>query len=327
MKKNKTLINGFVIVASISLLSMGIRQLLLPVIVIEALTIAIIIGMVLSAQVSKYHKAQAGIQYCMKNALVVGIVLLGFSLDFQLIIELGPKIIGLVIGYVIVALFMAYLLGKMLNINSPLAILIGVGSSICGASAVVALSPCIGAEEDDTIIAVSIVSFLGTIGVIIYTFISQTTDINPQIYGIWSGISLHGVSHAVAAAFSLGSQSGEIGTLVKMARVLMIAPVSVVLSYQFGKKGSNHRTVGVPLYIILFLIAGVINSMLDMPIGFSLFIKQLSKLMILFAMAAMGLSIDFSKIKNKGMASVLLGIVIFVIMASTSLVIVNTLFK
>lgn len=320
MKNIKRYIPGIIFVLMISYVSMFLNEYLKAYINLESLTIAIIIGILYNNLVGTQDIFSDGVKLSLKKLLKVGIVLLGFKLNIHAILKLGPQILTMVIIYVPLALILAMILGKILKANNKLATLIGVGSCICGASAVVALTPCINADDDDSVIAVSIVSFLGTIGVLIYSAVAASNlNLTEIQYGAWSGLTLHGVSHALAAAFALGDTAGEIGTFVKMARVLMIVPVSLVLGYLYNKENKDNQKAKFPMYVLYFILAGAINSLGIIPTSITKILTKLSSIFILMAMTAMGLSVNFKSIINKGIKALLIGTIIFIILSGLSL--------
>ena len=316
----KKYLPGIMFVLCISIGSMLLNDSLKAYINLEALTIAIIIGIMYNNIVGTQKVFNDGVKFSLKKLLKIGIVLLGFKLNINSILQLGPTILIMVVIYVSVALILSILLGKLFGVNKKLSTLIGVGSCICGASAVVAMAPCIGADDDDSVISVSIVSFLGAIGVLIYSAVAASNmDISAVQYGAWSGISLHGVAHALAAAFAGGNRAGEIGTFVKMTRVLMLVPVSIILSLSFNKKGSNSKKAKFPMYVLYFIIAGIINSLGIIPMSITDILTKLSKILILMSMTAMGLSVNLKSILNKGAKALVIGTILFVILSIGSL--------
>lgn len=323
MNKLKELFPGIIFIVAISLLAKEISSYLETYITFESLTIAIIIGMTINNTIGVKKIFTSGINYSLKTLLKVGIVLLGFKLSVDAMLNLGFTTILMVIIYVTLILFLSMKIGNIMKVPKRLSALIGVGSSICGASAVVALAEAIGADDDESIIAVSIVSFLGAIGVIVYSLVPKIVPSITEIqFGIWSGLTLHGVAHALAGAFSMGEISGEIGTFVKMTRVLMLVPVSIILGIIFNDKdGKNDKkTVKFPLYVALFVAAVVVNSVFHLPTEITAVLTSTSSLFILMAMTAMGLKVDLSSIKSKGVSSILLGSLIFIIGSLTSYV-------
>ncbi len=327
MENIKKYIPGIIFVLLISYVSMFLSDYLKAYINLESLTIAIIIGIIYNNLVGTQDIFKDGVKLSLKKLLKVGIVLLGFKLNIHAILKLGPQILTMVLIYVPIALILAMILGKILKANNKLATLIGVGSCICGASAVVALTPCIGADDDDSVIAVSIVSFLGTIGVLAYSAVAASNlNLTEIQYGAWSGLTLHGVSHALAAAFALGDVAGEIGTFVKMTRVLMLVPVSLALGYLYNKENEKNQKAKFPMYVLYFILAGVINSLGIIPPSITKILTKSSSIFILMAMTAMGLSVNFKSIINKGIKALLIGTMMFVILSALSLVtIINLL--
>ncbi|WFD09215.1 YeiH family protein [Tepidibacter hydrothermalis] len=316
MEKIKKLLPGLLFVFLISIISMFINDGIKHIINLEALTIGIILGIIYNNTFKTSDVLKPGITFSLKTLLKWGIVLLGFKLNFRALMELGPEVVVMIILYVPSVLILSYLLGKIFKMNNKVAVLLGVGSSICGASAVVAMSSCINAEEDDSIVAVSIINFLGAIGVLVYSTIAITSGMSNLEYGVWSGISLQGVAHAIAAAFARGDQSGEIGTLVKMGRVVMLVPVSLALSYVFNR-GNKESKVKFPMYILYFILAGIISSLNILSIGFINILSKLSSVFILMAMVGMGLSVNIKAIKDKGMKALIMGSLLFLIISIT----------
>lgn len=317
--KNIKLIYGTVFVAVIGVLSMYLQGFIKPYFQLETLTIAIIIGILYNNTIGTQKVFQEGIKFSLKKLLKVGIVLLGFKLNMTALMDLGPNIIVLVLIFVPLTLAVFMFASKKFGIQKKLGTLIGVGSCICGASAVVALAPVIGADDDDAVIAVSIVSVLGAIGVIVYSAIASVSSLSDASYGIWSGLTLHGVAHALAAAFARGDAAGELGTFVKMTRVLMLVPVSLFLSYYFNGRGETKKAQ-FPMYVLYFIIAGIINSLGILPKEVTTFLAKSSNFLILMAMTAMGLSVNFKQVAKKGAKSFVVSSGLFVLLSGLGLV-------
>jgi uncharacterized integral membrane protein (TIGR00698 family) len=322
-------INGLLLVIVLSITSMLVHELLLP--SIETLTIGIVIGILVYNLISIPTSFQSGINYSLKKVLKWGIVLLGVKLNFNLIIELGLPLLLMIIFLMTVALLLSNYIGKKLHLNKYVSTLIGVGSSICGASAIVAMAPVINADEDDTATAVAVISILGTLGVLVYTFFAQILPIDDSTFGIWSGSTLQGVSHALAAAGARGDVSLEIGTLVKMARVALLAPVALILGSLF--KSNSNNTVKFPIYVLYFILVGAFttfnNEFMLIPTSFTLFglniniisfLKSISSFFILMAMISMGMKVDFKSINKESLKSLILGLLVFLILSGTGII-------
>jgi uncharacterized integral membrane protein (TIGR00698 family) len=325
----KKYVSGLVLVTLISVMAKFIYSWIEAYIQLESLSIAIILGMLLNNYVSLPDSLRPGIQYALKKLLKVGIVLMGFKISIASVMALGLKTLILVMVCVPAVLKLASFLGKRFNVEEKLAVLVGVGSSICGASAIVAMSSVIDADDRDAVVSVAIVSFLGGIGVLIYGAIaSMGLGLSITEYGVWSGLSLQGVAHAIAAAFAMGDKAGEVGTIVKMTRVLMLVPMSIYLSQRIGQKNSEGHSnrAKVPVYVLLFIVMIVINSLGIVPTGAVSVLKQTSSFLILMAMTGMGLSIKFSEIFKKGKDALAMGTVLFLIISSVFLVIAKIMY-
>lgn len=329
---------GILLVISISLISEVLHESILD--FVGTLTIGILLGIIYSNTLGLKNCCITGVNFSLKRILKWGIVLLGVKLNFSMLFDLGPWIAIIVVLMVSSALFLSNLIGKWFNINPKLSTLLGVGSSICGASAVVAMGPVIDAEEDDIAISVAVISILGTIGVLIYTFLSYVVPLSDLQYGIWSGSTLQGVAHALAAAGARGSEniSLEIGTIVKMSRVALLAPVALILSFIFKDKSSKSSSKGVkfPLYVLFFILTGIIFtlnsiynfipasfSVLNMNIDIISFIKELSSFFILMAMVAMGLKVNFKSFKSKGLKALFACSIVFLVLSLIGYLIVQ----
>lgn len=331
-KKDKItlLLPGLLLVIIMALIAKKLSALIAPVMALESLSIAIVLG-ILYAQFIKVRPNQvAGVRFGLKQVLKAGIVLLGFKLNLKAMVALGGSLFILVILFASLVLVLALLLGRSFKINQRLALLVGIGSSICGASAIVALAPCMEAEEEDAVVAVAVISLLGTIGVIAYTFIGLSlpaiTDVQ---FGLWSGLSLQGVAHALAAAFARGEVAGEMGTLIKMTRVLLIMPLSVGLSYVFkpaNPSGKPGRRMVVPVYVLLFIVSALIHSFNLLPVWLDTWLADIGSFFILLSMTAMGLSVHLKDFLERGKGALAMGSVLFIILSVAALAIIRIMY-
>jgi len=308
---------GLLLVSLLGVISILLGNIISPYLQIEKLTIGIVLGILYTSIWGLKTSLRSGVSFALKKLLKWGIVLLGFKLNFLALAELGPKLVLTVVCLVPLVLFIAQKLGTYMGLNPKLSTLIGAGSSICGASAIVTMSQVIDADDDDSVLAVSIISFLGAIGVIVYSSLALVLNMTDVAYGIWSGLSLQGVAHAIAAAFAKGTQAGEIGTIVKMTRVLMLAPVSLVLATQFRTK-ENQKRASIPGYVLLFIVAGIVGSAGIIPPKTLSLLTKGSSYFILAAMISMGLIVDLKQIRDKGLKAVIHGIIVFILISIVS---------
>lgn len=301
---------------------------------VSSLTVGIIMGILYANIVGLQKPLESGSKYTLKKLLKLGIIFLGVDLNFVDIYANGPRILILAILVVFTGVFLAPHIAKLFGFNDKLAMLLGVGSSVCGASAIVATAPVIEADENDTALAVAIISVLGALGVIIYPIIGSMISFSDIQYGFWSGSSLQGVGHALAAAGTRSELSLEMATYVKMTRVVLLAPLTLFLIRWCNKNKSEIEgkvNIKIPFYIILFIIVGIMSTLglFDFPIGTltaQSWLKFFSKELILWAMIAMGLCVDLKKIKEVGPKALLAGMSVFVIISLTAGVAIRIIF-
>lgn len=328
MTKFTPLIPGVILTVILAIISSLLAEFLSPVLTLEALTIGIVLGMLYANTLKVSDNFKLGIQVALKQWLKYGIVLLGFKLNFQLLIDMGLSMLILVMLWVPALLLLARFIGIKMGLNEKLATLIGVGSSICGASAIVAMAPSIKAEDDDALIAVGVVSLLGAVGVIVYSFIATISAMSDVQYGLWSGLTLQGVAHALAGAFARGEFAGQMGTFIKMERVLMLAPMTVLLASYFAKQDGDTATISVrwwqriPSYVLLFIGAGILSSTGLLPESLTNLLGKLSGYLILCAMIAMGLMVHISSLRKKGGRALFMGSLYFILLAIIGYIII-----
>lgn len=334
MKKN---IAGIILVAALAILSNLLNLHLLP--FIESITIGILLALIIRNTVGVNKALTAGISFSAKELLKWGVILLGLRLNFMTLSKLGYKVIFLILLVVIIGHLAALIIGKLFKLNTLLALLLGVGSSICGSSAIVAIGPIVAAEEEDITLAVAIISLLGTVGVILYSFLSPIVSLTDSSFGIWTGASLQNVAHALAAALPRGEVAVDIAAIVKMGRVTLLAPLAVVLKYvtekYINKGNKEYKKVKFPEYVIYFLLLGAFASLNDyfnlIPLTFTAPIKldilKLAKTasgwLLLAAMIAMGLQTDIRSFKNTGLKAFIACSLIFVTLISFTYVFIR----
>ncbi|SET28617.1 conserved hypothetical integral membrane protein [Natronincola peptidivorans] len=282
---------------------------------IETLTLGILFAIIWRNTVGIRTGYISGVSYAAKEVLKWGIILLGLRLNFVTLSQLGARVFVIVLTVVVFGQAAAYYLGKIFGLNKKLAVLLGIGSSICGTSAIVALGPVIDAGEEDTTMAAAIISIMGTFGVIIFSFLAFLLPLSDMAFGVWAGTTLQNVPHAIAGAFARGEAAGDAGTLVKMGRVALLAPTAIVYSSIFQQHAHDKKKKArVPSYVIGFLVVGIIASLnnyfhlfpWNFPMGsyeINLFqiLRDLGNWFVLIAMVGMGLQADIRSFKAAGL--------------------------
>jgi uncharacterized integral membrane protein (TIGR00698 family) len=255
-----------------------------------------------------------GIAFSEKTLLSWAIALMGVNLDYGLFQELGLSFILIIISGICVTIPLALLAGRLMNVDRDLALLIGVGNAVCGSSAIAAAQSVVKADEDKVGVSIAVINFLGTLGifilpalVMIFPFLTETRG------AVLIGNTLQAIGQVTAAGFSIGETTGQIATLVKMGRILMIMPV--VLTLSLVKKdsggGTSGKRVGIPWYITGFLIFSLLGTFHILPEMVVSWIHEASKALLVTAMGAIGMKITLSTLKGEGLDALLIGHFVF----------------
>lgn len=274
---------------------------------------ALVIGMLLNKQVSRFKAFRPGIQFASKYILRTAIVLLGLTLSFQQILSVG-KISLIVMSFTLFTSFVGgNLLGRLFGVNWKLSALLSAGTGICGGSAIAALSPVIEAEDSDVAFALSSTYLFDVAMVIAFPFIGRLLGMSDAGFGIWAGTSVNDTSSVVAAGYAFSRYAGDTAVIVKLTRTLSIVPVVLIFSYigarVIAKAAVSQgmvKTVKVnwkkvfPFFILLFLAMAAIKSTGWIPNQFNGGISSLSKLLMLVALAAIGMRTSREEFADKG---------------------------
>jgi uncharacterized integral membrane protein (TIGR00698 family) len=289
--------------------------------------LAILIGIGLRNTVGTSLSARPGIAFSTRRLLRAAIVLLGFQLTLTQIVSVGTTGL-LIVATTLIATF-AFTVGAgwMLGVDRKLTELIAAGTSICGASAIVATNTVTEAHDEDVAYAVACVTIFGSVGMFAYPALSRVLHLDPQAYGLWGGASIHEIAQVIAAAFQNGQRAGEIGTIVKLARVMLLAPVVLALSLKsrFAADSAPARSARppVPWFVLGFVALVGVNSIIDIPADARKVIVTLTSFLLSVALAAMGLETDLSKLYARGLRPAILGALSFLFIASFSLLLIK----
>lgn len=272
------------------------------------LVLALIIGMVfqlLSPKVEK--KIHEGNSFISNKFLRLGIILLGFKLNIEDLLNYGVKGIAVAIIVITFTIIVIYSLCKYFKIDEQLSILTACGCGICGAAAVMGIAPITKAKKDETILSIAAVCILGTLFTLIYVFFKPFLDLTEVQYGVFAGSSLHEIAHAVAAGSAGGFESLKIAQIFKLSRVLMLAPVALVISYiEYIKQSQQNKIkdktkVPIPYFILGFILTSLLGTyMLSSYQTLVHSLEFLGFFLLGMAMSSLGMNINFQVIKEKG---------------------------
>jgi uncharacterized integral membrane protein (TIGR00698 family) len=280
--------------------------------ILSPLILAILLGILLRNSIGVPVRCHPGIKFALKRLLRLAIALLGLQVSLSQLHQVG--IIGfLAIAIVLVATFgFTCWLGRYLKVGKALTYLIAVGTSICGASAIVAMAATIDNSDEDTTYAVGIITLYGTLSMLLYPLVLPFLSLTPEAFGIWCGSSIHEVAQAIAAAFQSNSVSGELASIAKLSRVLWLAPIIPIASTLYARSqtasNANHpvRSV-VPWFAVGFVALILLNSWGLFPTSLKTNVGQANLLLLSTAMAAMGLETRLQNIQKIGLKPLYLG--------------------
>ena len=291
--------------------------------VLSPMILAIVLGIAFHNMVGTPRRAKAGVTFSLRRVLRFAIILLGLQLTAAQVVEVGPKGVA-VIAVVLVATFVfTTWLGRLLGVERKLAELIAAGTSICGASAIIATNTVTDAPDEDVAYAVACVTVFGSIAMFVYPLLERVLQLPQHAYGLWSGASIHEIAQVVAAAYQRGKAAGDFATIAKLSRVMMLAPVVITLGLmrRRGRHSGERKAVPLPWFVLGFVALMALNSVMVIP-GKSVIVPATTFLLSV-ALAAMGLETDVRKLRTKGLRPVLVGLGAFIFISGFSLMLVS----
>ncbi len=317
---------GLALTAGIAALAFALR--LVPgVSLLSPMILSVLIGVVVHNFVGAPHVAREGVAFSLRRVLRFAIVLLGLQITARQAAEIGaPGIAGIAFALVATLAF-AVVVGRALGVPRGLALLIGAGTAICGASAVIAAKTATAGKDEDAAYAIACVTLFGTLAMFGYPIAQSFLHLAPRAYGVWAGASIHEVAQAVAASFQGGGEAGEFGTIAKLTRVAMMAPVVIALgemSAHFGLAGDGERIKPpFPWFLVGFLALAAFNSVVAAPREIAAPLGVATTFLLSIAMGAMGLHTDIGRLRARGLMPLALGFLASLFFGLVSLVMVR----
>ena len=303
--------------------------------VVEALVLALIAGMVIRLIWRPPAVFEPGLAFAAKGLLEVAIVLLGASLSFTELGAAGLKLILYVVLTVGAVLAVGILLGERLGLGRRLASLVAVGNAICGNSAIAAVAPILRATRQEIASAIALTAALSVGVVLLLPLAAPLFALSDAQYGVLAGLVVYAVPQVVAASFAVSTESGDIGSLVKLLRVLAIGPVVAGAAWLVARSAANRAETAVeeatspftlskavPWFVAGFLILAVLRTVGLIPDGAGNGAREVSRLMTIVAMAALGLTVDLASVRRSGraVATLVLALTLFSIVLGLVLV-------
>ncbi|WP_432628512.1 YeiH family protein [Brotaphodocola sp.] len=295
--------------------------------VVGGAVISIVTGMMVTLVWNNKGRAESGIKWTSNVILQTAVVLLGFGMNLGVIFQTGKQSLPIIICTITISLIIARILQKFLKVPANTAILVGVGSSICGGSAIAATSPVIDADDDEIAQSIAVIFFFNVLAAIFFPMLGKAIGfdtVNGHAFGIFAGTAINDTSSVTAAAstwdsmWNLGSETLNEAVTVKLTRTLAIIPITLGLSMirakasaKEGKQAAKFSLKKVfPVFILYFILAAVITTVcMNMGVEAGVFhpVKELSKFMIVMAMAAIGLKSNVIQLVKTGGKPILMG--------------------
>lgn len=254
--------------------------------------------------------------------LKIAVVGLGFGMNLKETLAAGKDGFLLTIFSISLTLVLGYFLGRLLKMNRKSSHLISSGTAICGGSAIAAVSPVINASEKDISISLGVIFLLNSIALIVFPPLGHLFGLSQHQFGLWCAIAIHDTSSVVGAAYTFGEEALKVATTVKLARALWIIPLSLLSVFLFKGKG---KSVKIPYFIFLFIVAIILNSYLPIPEVLTQGITSISKSLLVLTLFLIGAGLSMDKIKSAGWKPMILGFSLWIFISIASILVILNL--
>jgi uncharacterized integral membrane protein (TIGR00698 family) len=291
----------------------------------------IVIGILINNALGKPKNSLDGINFTSKKILQWAIIVLGCGLSLTQVWKTGISSFSVMIFTLSAAFITAYGFGKLMGIPFNLKSLIGVGTAICGGSAIAAVSPIIEADEMEIAYSISTIFLFNILAVLIFPPLGHLMGFSDKAFGLWAGTAINDTSSVVAAGYAFSNTAGAYATIVKLTRTTMIIPISLIFAFVTAhkkkKEAQMDSTVNYsfkkifPWFILLFLAASLLNTVGVFNKDSIYYLNIIGKFMIVMALSAIGLKTDFKKMLKSGIKPMLLGLIVWFSVAIVSILV------
>lgn len=313
------LLPGFAAALAIAAVAKLVED-LLPIPLIGASVIALFLGMILNQIRQPGAKMAPGLKFTSKKILKFAIILLGASLSMGTVLHIGRLSLTVMLFTLLTCFGGGYFVGKALGLNWRLSNMISAGTGICGGSAIAAMAPVIDAEDTDIAYAMSATFLFDMVMIVLFPIMGRAMGLSDVAYGLWAGTAVNDTSSVVAAGYAFSEGAGDFATMVKLTRTLAIIPTVLVFSLievrekrkaGIVSQGEKVKITSIfPWFILCFLGMAAINSLGVFPQELSSGLKELSKFLMVAALAAIGLNTDFREMRKSGINPMIHGFII-----------------
>lgn len=287
----------------------------------------IVLGLA-AAYVRRPDMFAGGIKFTSKKILQWAIVLIGFDMNFFHVLETGRQSLSIIVCTIAAALVTAWIGSRILSLRDRSAVLIGVGTCICGGSAIAAAAPCIDASDEEIAKSISTIFLFNIIAAFLFPALGNALAMSDTGFGMWAGTAINDTSSVVAAATAWSSAHGNdtalgFATIVKLTRTLAIIPITIVLTIWHARHGAASGGASIvkifPWFVLFFVLAAVVNTVFSLPTELSKDLVAVGKFMITAAMVAIGLNTDLIKLLRSSSRGLALGLMCWFAVAVVSL--------
>jgi len=343
-------IYGFVLALVIAIGSYWLHRLSA---MIEPMLVAIMAGVIIRNTIGLSPRFMVGVKWCVLTLMPLGIVLMGARLNFFDVVRTSAKALVISVICVGVAIALTLWLCRKVGVGQKLGILIAIGTAICGGTAIAVVAPVIEADDNDTAFAITTVTLFGLVAVFVLPLLGHAFGMSQLEFGVWAGTSVHQTPQVVATGFAYGTIAGDVATIVKLVRVLLLAPVVVGLSVWYARQKRAQRIAHVakvgkfttlfPPFILGFVLLALANTLHLLP-NFTLHLQEsfiwdagdvhvvlakqvtwLSTFILTIAMAGVGLGVDLRGVRKIGLKALYVGLAAAIILAVFSFLLLRVI--
>jgi uncharacterized integral membrane protein (TIGR00698 family) len=287
--------------------------------------IGIMLGIVVANVISLPTRVRPGILFASKQVLQWSIIALGFGLSLDQVAKTGLQSLSVTLVTMSVAFVAAWALGRWLRVHDDLKILIGVGTAICGGSAIAAVTPIIKPDEHDTAFAISTIFLFNVVAVLLFPLLGHLLHLSDLGFGLWAGTAINDTSSVVAAGYSYSSAAGDYATIVKLTRATLIIPICLILAFAVAAREKKNGAADFslrrifPWFILWFLVASALRTAGLVPAAILPLLHDAAEFLIIVALTAIGLSANLRRMIASGARPILLGLGVWAAVSVSSL--------
>ncbi|KRA33074.1 hypothetical protein ASD68_08450 [Rhodanobacter sp. Root627] len=325
----RTVLPGLVLAAAIAVLALLLGR-CLP--LIGGPVFGMVLGLLVRSVLAPDARFVSGIAFASTTVLQASIIALGFGLSLDQVVATGMRSLSVTVVTLSVAFFSAWLLGRWLGVHDKLKILVGVGTAICGASAIAAVTPIIQPDEHDTAYAISTIFLFNIVAVLLFPLLGHLMHMGDLGFGLWAGTAINDTSSVVAAGYSFSKAAGDYATIVKLTRATLIIPVCLLLALVAAVRARRQRRLDgsasqfsllriFPWFILWFLVASALRTAGLIPAAIQPDLHLAAEFLIVVALAAIGLSANLRRMIASGPRPILLGLGVWIAVATSSLLV------